>query len=97
MSKALGYFQETALGGVKPLPGLSTARGTSQQSRFISGALIQAEAQDIRWRDDGTDPTTTVGNLIKANTTLEFQGDLDKFRMIGAVGGAIANVSYYGS
>lgn len=60
-------------------------------------ALIQAEAQDIRWTDDGeTVPTAAIGMLLKANTVLEYEGDLSKFQFIQTTAGAILNVSFYG-
>lgn len=30
-------------------------------------AYIQADGGDLRWRDDGTDPTATVGHLLAMN------------------------------
>jgi hypothetical protein len=59
-------------------------------------ALIQAEGQNIRWRDDGTDPTAAVGMILTPNTVLEYDGDLNKIKFIEAVAGGILNVSYYG-
>lgn len=58
-------------------------------------AIIQAEAQALRWRDDGTDPTTTIGMTIPAGGELRYDGDLKKIRLVNAVAGSIANVSYY--
>ncbi|OWT68087.1 MULTISPECIES: hypothetical protein [unclassified Achromobacter] len=58
-------------------------------------ALIQAEAQAMRWRDDGTAPTATVGMLVPAGGSLEYNGDLTAIRLIAATAGAIANVTYY--
>ena len=58
-------------------------------------AIIQAEAQALRWRDDGTDPTTTVGMVIPAGGELRYDGDLGKIRLINAAAGAICNYSLY--
>jgi hypothetical protein len=61
-------------------------------------ALIQAEAQDIRWTDDpDVDPTSAVGMLLKVNTTLEYSGDLSKMRFCQVAATAILNISYYNS
>jgi len=54
-------------------------------------ALIQAEAQDIRWRADGNDPTAAIGMVLAAGDSIEFVGDLTKLRFIEAVGGATLN------
>jgi len=59
-------------------------------------ALITAEAQNARWRDDGTAPTASVGQLMKTtDSPLFYTGNLSAFRLINATGGTIVNVSYY--
>ena len=61
-------------------------------------ALIQCEAQDVRWTDDpGVVPTAAVGMLLKANTVLQYTGDLSMLRFIQVAATAILNVSYYNS
>lgn len=60
-------------------------------------ALIQAEAQTVRWRDDATDPTATVGmQLAAAAAPLKYVGNLNAIKFIEAAIGGILNVSYYG-
>ena len=58
-------------------------------------ALIVPETQNVRWRDDGVDPTTTVGMPVLTNTSMSYDGDLKAIRFIAATSGAILNVSYY--
>jgi hypothetical protein len=58
-------------------------------------ALIVAETQNVRWRDDGTAPTSSVGMPLAAGVTLQYDGDLSKIQFIEQVGGAILNISYY--
>ena len=58
-------------------------------------ALIQAEAQNLRWRDDGTNPTATVGMLLTVGAAMEYDGNLAAFKGINATAGTIVNVSYY--
>lgn len=60
-------------------------------------ALLRAETQNVRYRDDGTNPGTTVGSLVVAGEEKQYEGDLRKIRFLEAVGGAVLNVSYYGS
>jgi hypothetical protein len=84
---AEGYDQVTATGAAFALPAVPAA---------ADSAVVQAEAQALRWRDDGTAPTATVGMLIPAGTSQTFQGDLSTLRFIAATAGAILNVSYYG-
>jgi hypothetical protein len=60
-------------------------------------AYIVAEAQSVRWRDDGTAPTATVGQLLPAGVPLQLSGAsvLAAAQFIQATSGAILNVSYY--
>lgn len=58
-------------------------------------ALIQALNQNIRIRDDGFDPTTTVGYRIHAGETLWYTGNLKSLRIIGEATGAEINILAY--
>lgn len=82
----LGYQQLTSLSSVA---GLTVPANTKS-------ALIQAESQYIRWRDDGTNPTTSVGMVLAAGESLFFTGSLSAFRAIEITASAKLNISYYG-
>ena len=58
-------------------------------------AVLQAEAQALRWRDDGAAPTASVGQVLAAGSTLNYDGDLKNIQFIQAVAGGILNCSYY--
>lgn len=58
-------------------------------------AVINAEAQNVRWRDDGQDPTAAVGMLLLKDTEFQYQGDLSSIRFIETEASATLNVSYY--
>lgn len=58
-------------------------------------ALITPEGQAVRWRDDGTAPTASVGMPLAAGVTLQYDGDLTQIRFIEQLGGAKLNVTYY--
>lgn len=94
-----GYAQHTSISAVKNLnEAPSTGKTLAQCKGKPNRALIQAEAQGIRWTDDpDVDPSASVGMVIAAGQTVEYTGDLSRFRMIQAAGGAIANVSFYNS
>jgi hypothetical protein len=89
--------------GYQQLATVSSATGLTVPARDpISGmdvkanfALIVAETQDVRWRDDGTDPTASVGMLLKAGVIFQYDGDLKKIKFIETTGSAKVNVSYY--
>lgn len=93
ITKAFGY-QQVAAGGTTAAFSL-TLPGAANNGPLPSFALIQAETQALRWRDDGVDPTTSVGMLIPAGSTLEYFGPLAKLRLVNATAGAVANISYY--
>lgn len=85
---SLGYEQITSLSSAA---GLTIPVGTSV-------ALIQAESQNVRWRDDGTNPTSTVGSLLMAGSTLEYDAaDFGSLKFIEVAASAKLNVSYYGT
>ena len=93
ITTCFGYQQVAAANTVAAFS--LTIPGMSTNGPKPTTALIQAETQGLRWRDDGTDPTTSVGMLIPAGQTLEYAGPLTKLRLINATAGAIANISYY--
>lgn len=70
----------------------STALTVPSQAQF---AMIQAEGADVRWRDDGTAPTTSVGTLLTAGNSMLYEGDLGAIRFIETATTAVLNVSYY--
>lgn len=58
-------------------------------------AIIQVESKSVRWRDDGVDPTGSVGMLLPADSAMVYDGDLTQLRFIRTESGATLNVSYY--
>lgn len=84
--EALGYEQLTSLG--------APAKALTVPAR-AKIAFIQAEAQAVRWRDDGTDPTASVGMRLVADEEMWFTGDLNAVKFIEEAAGAKLNVSYY--
>lgn len=94
ITSCLGYQQITSLSASTGLtvPDKDPSTGLSAKANF---ALITAEAQALRWRDDGVAPTATVGMPLAVGVTLQYDGDLSKIRFIEQVGGGIVNISYY--
>lgn len=84
----LGYQQIT---NVSAAVGLTVPAGTSM-------ALIQVETQTVRWRDDGTNPTATVGMVLAPGSTLEYTGSsFGSIKFIEVAASATINISYYGT
>src|SRR5262245_25977813 len=62
-------------------------------------AVLNVEAQPIRWRQDGTDPSGAVGMLVAAGATMAMCGrelNVTKFiRASTATGDAILSIHFY--
>ena len=89
----IGYQQITSLSSAQNLTvPLLDKTGLNQKPTF---ALITPETQAVRWRDDGTAPTATVGMPLAAGVTLQYDGDLKKIQFIEQTASAKLNISYY--
>ena len=89
----LGYQQITDLSSAVGLtvPAVDEAGNKVMPTR----AFIVAEGANIRWRDDGTAPTASVGMILIQNNVLSYDGDLNNIKFIQTGAGAKLNVSYY--
>lgn len=58
-------------------------------------AYISTETAAIRWRDDGTAPTTAIGNPLATGTVLTFMSNLATLQIIAQTGTATVNVAFY--
>ena len=58
-------------------------------------AIVSVENQSVRWRDDGTDPTASVGHLLTAGTYVWFTQWLTKLNFIEVTAGAKMTASFY--
>lgn len=82
--------------GYEQLTGLSSAKGlTPATYEGASYAIIQAEDQNVRWRDDGTNPTTSIGMMLTAEQQIAYFGDLSAIKFLEETASAKLNVSYY--
>ena len=59
-------------------------------------AVVVPETQAVRWRDDGTAPTSSVGMPLAAGASMNYDGDLSAVRFIEQTASAVLHVSYYG-
>lgn len=83
--KALGYQQITSLSSAT---GLTIPAGSGR-------ALIECESQQVRWRDDGTNPTSSVGHVMSPGDILSYDAALPVIKFIEVASGAKLNISYY--
>lgn len=58
-------------------------------------AVITAEAQAVRYRDDGVDPTAAIGMPMATGVTLNYEGSISKIKFIEQTASAKLNVSFY--
>jgi hypothetical protein len=87
-AQALGYTQIT---------NLAAAVGLGTIPEGTETVLVQAQTQNVRYRDDGTDPTASVGMILVALTVYEFSvSQLARMRFIEATASAVLNLSFYG-
>lgn len=85
--KALGYQQITSLSAATAL---TVPSGTLM-------AIITPETQAVRWRDDGTNPTATIGYPLAVGTELQYTAaQLSKLKFIEQTASATLNICYYG-
>ena len=90
----MGLKQTTDCLGYQQITDASTAVGLTVPTG-ANFAMIVAEAQSVRWRDDGIAPTTTVGMPLSVGIDFSYDGDLHRIKFIAVTAGAIINISYY--
>lgn len=95
VTSCLGYGQDTTLSTASNLPSIPTKDPVTGLSVKPTIAMIIAETQSVRWRDDGTAPTASVGMLLPVNTPFIYDGDLNKIQFIETTASASLSVSYY--
>ena len=85
----------TALNTLAAIPGGASTVEIAVEAEPANGARIGATAA-IRWRPDGTAPTTSVGNPVASGGTFAVEGKLSNISIIAQAGTATLNITYYG-
>jgi hypothetical protein len=85
----------TAIGGTLATFTPTSGALAGEANLALFGPL---ETAQVRWRDDGTAPTSTVGHLLEVGQVLEYDGDVGSISFIrtGGTSGALP-VTYYRS
>jgi len=78
-----GYHQLTSLASAVDVPG---------SGRIL---FLIPETQAVRIRDDGTDPTATIGFLIPVGMCFKYNGDPSALRVIETAVSATLNILAY--
>lgn len=84
-TSCLGYQQITSL----------TASTALTVPPGATLAVIIPETQAVRWRDDLTAPTASVGMPAAVGVVFNYDGNLKNIRFIEQTASAKLNVSYY--
>lgn len=58
-------------------------------------ALIVVSTANIRYRDDGTAPTASVGAPVLQGQNISYQGDLRKIQFIAQSGSPVLDIVFY--
>lgn len=90
----MGLKSTTICLGYQQITSLSAATGLTIPSGATM-ALIVPETQAVRWRDDGTNPTASVGMPVAIGESLNYDGDLSRIKFIEQTASAKLNISYY--
>lgn len=100
--RALGYQQIVAATlaastGIT-LPTVTAGNVPGQATTQIPPglAVVQCNGGTVRWRDDGTAPTSGIGMSIPDGGELDYTGDIANIRFILASGTPILDIALYG-
>jgi hypothetical protein len=63
----------------------------------VGYAIIQCEGavSSVRWRDDGTAATASVGMILSTGQELDYSGDMTMIQFIVAAANPVLNIAYY--
>lgn len=92
-TQCLGYQQITDVSASTALT--VPTRDAMGQGCQPTLAVIVAEDQAVRWRDDGTAPSASVGMPLAVGVPLSYDGNLQNIRFFEQAAGATLNISYY--
>lgn len=82
--------------GYEQLTSFSSAKALQSVPAGAKVVVLNPETKSVRWRDDGTSPTTSVGMVIAAGEYFTYTGDPSALVFIEVSATAKLNVSYYG-
>lgn len=91
-SKPAGFYQGTSVATAKTLADI-IGEAIPADADFC---LVNPESQNVRWRDDGTNPTASVGMVLEAGQTLVVtRGQLSRIKFIEVAASTKLNINFY--
>ncbi len=92
--KPLGYCQITTLNAAVQLVTASCSTGSVPAGATVADVIVESQA--VRYRDDSTAPTATVGMPLAVGTEKIFvESDLSQIRFIESTASAKLSISFY--
>lgn len=89
----LGYCQLSAV-QLGSAVGLASCSGGIPAGATM--AVLQADTANVRYRDDGTAPTSSVGeSIVSGQIPMLYTGSLSNLKFIAATGSPVLNVLFY--
>lgn len=89
----LGFEQVSSISSAKGLSGVGSP--TPAIPAGAHGVELIASGQNVRWRDDGTDPTASVGMLLVVGVPYFYMGNLSAIKFIETTATATVGVRYF--
>jgi len=90
----MGLKNTTVCLGYQQITSLSAAASLTVPVGATFARII-CQTQAVRWRDDKTAPTASVGMPLAVGTLLEYDGDLKNIQFIEQAASAALNIAYY--
>lgn len=92
--RAAGFGQVLSSETLTPGTGSAVALTVPAGAKSV---VITVGANAVRYRSDGTDPTTSVGHFIAANGNIEvFGNEMNDIRLISTSSTSACFITYYG-
>ena len=92
----LGYCQFTAQSSAQLLSAVTpTSTTTCTPPARATWAQITVETAGVRWRDDGTAPTASIGMPIAAGGVFTYNGNMGAIQFIAQSGSPVVDISFY--
>jgi hypothetical protein len=87
-------YVETALGCAQ-LASLGTAAGFASVPAGATLVRFSVTGQSVRYRDDGTNPTATVGVVLPTGVLFDYSGALGAIKFIQTASSAVLDACFY--
>ncbi len=81
--------------GYQQITPLAVATGLTIPTGAPKLVEICVSTAGVRYRDDGTNPTASVGVPVAAGVCFQYSGSLSAIKFIGIISTAVLDVLYY--